>query len=147
MEAKRLSINHKIFPKLAIIKSNFPVPVNTITALERRLPLVDSIKLVEKLKEKMLLEPFATKLNKVLEKNPGFSWMQKVARVPCGSVDDFEGNDPNEPAILANAPVVSCDVERRFSALTDVNVPKRCNLSEEHVKDALIIQWNGASST
>lgn len=142
VQAKKLFNDHDILPQLAIIKSTFPVLVHTITALERRLPLVQSMDLVEKLQEKLLLEPFAEKLKKVLEKNPGFKKLQMVARVLRGSIEDFEGEDPNSPAMFANAPIVTCDVERSFSYLRDLNAPKRSCLTEEHCKDNLIIQWN-----
>ena len=33
-------------------------------------------------------------------------------------------------------------VERTFSSLRDLNTPKRNRFTEEHIKDALIIQWN-----
>eukprot|EP00095_Tigriopus_kingsejongensis_P009326 snap_masked-scaffold486_size158769-processed-gene-0.14 protein:Tk09326 transcript:snap_masked-scaffold486_size158769-processed-gene-0.14-mRNA-1 annotation:"hypothetical protein DAPPUDRAFT_258391" len=121
---------------------NFPVLVHTITALEGRLPLVKSMELVDELQEKLTLEPFAEKLKTVLKKNPGLDKMRKVAKVLKGSQEDFEGNDPNTTANLANAPMVTCDVERTFSALRDLNTPKRARLSEEHIKDVLIIQWN-----
>ena len=57
-------------------------------------------------------------------------------------MDDFEGEDPNLIAIMANVHVVTCDVERMFSLLKDVNSAKRGNLTEEHVKEIMMIQWN-----
>eukprot|EP00095_Tigriopus_kingsejongensis_P001750 maker-scaffold183_size276960-snap-gene-0.11 protein:Tk01750 transcript:maker-scaffold183_size276960-snap-gene-0.11-mRNA-1 annotation:"PREDICTED: uncharacterized protein LOC100897181" len=142
VEAKKLFKDPEILPQLAILKGNFPVLVHTITALEGRLPLVKSMELVDELQEKLTLEPFAEKLKTVLKKNPGLDKMRKVAKVLKGSQEDFEGNDPNTTANLANAPMVTCDVERTFSALRDLNTPKRARLSEEHIKDVLIIQWN-----
>ena len=97
---------------------------------------------VEDLKETLTLEPFATKLKEVLMKNPGFDKIHKISKVLRGSEDDFEGEDPNLIAIKANAPVVTCDVERTFSLLKDVNSAKRWNLTEEHIKEIRMIQWN-----
>eukprot|EP00095_Tigriopus_kingsejongensis_P008125 maker-scaffold256_size235750-snap-gene-0.9 protein:Tk08125 transcript:maker-scaffold256_size235750-snap-gene-0.9-mRNA-1 annotation:"hermansky-pudlak syndrome 3 protein" len=59
--------------QLTIIRANFQVVVHTITSLEERLPLVQSM-LVEKLK----LEPFATKLADVLSKNPSSRRMSRM---------------------------------------------------------------------
>ena len=68
--------------------------------------------------------------------------MHNISKVIRGSQDDFEGEDPNLIAIKANAPVVTCDVERTFSLLKDVNSAKRWNLTEEHIKEIMMIQWN-----
>ena len=72
-------------------------------------------------------------------KNPGFDKIHKISKVLRGSEDDFEGEDPNLIAIKANAPVVTCDVERTFSLLKDVNSAKRWNLTEEHIKEIMMI--------
>ena len=142
MQAKKLFQGPHILPQLAIIKANFKVLVHTITALEERLPLVKSVELINQLQEKLTLEPFKEKLRAVLEKNPGLEKMKKVARVLNGSLEDLEGINPNTMANLANAPMVTCDVERTFSVLRDLNTPKRGSLTVEHIKDSLIIQWN-----
>ena len=97
---------------------------------------------VEDLKETLTLEPFATKLKEVLMKNPGFDKIHKISKVFRGSEEDFEGEDPNLIAIKANVPVVTFDVERTFSLLKDVNSAKRWNLTEEHIKEIRMIQWN-----
>ena len=75
-------------------------------------------------------------------KNLGFDKIHKISKVLRGSEDDFEGEDPNLIAIKANAPVVTCDVERTFSLLKDVNSAKQWNLTEEHIKEIMMIQWN-----
>jgi len=43
---------------------------------------------------------------------------------------------------MDNVHVVTCDVERMFSLLKDVNSAKRGNLTAEHVKEIMMIQWN-----
>eukprot|EP00095_Tigriopus_kingsejongensis_P000833 maker-scaffold63_size435493-snap-gene-3.26 protein:Tk00833 transcript:maker-scaffold63_size435493-snap-gene-3.26-mRNA-1 annotation:"PREDICTED: uncharacterized protein LOC100897935" len=131
IETKKVFEDKDILLQLAIIRGNFSI-------LER-LPLVQGIELVEKLQERMTLEPFAEKLQKVLDKNPGFKQIQKVARVLRGSEEDFEGSDCNSVAMMANAPIVTCDAERVFSYLKDLNTPKRTRLTQEHVKDMLML--------
>ena len=146
IEAKRLFQDPEIPRQLCTIKANFPKLVQTINALQERIPLVKSVELVEKLQETLVLEPFKEKFAAVLKKNSGFSKMQKIAKVLSGSEEDFEGMDPNATANMANAPIVTCEVERTFSALKDLNTPKRACLTEEHIKDVLIIQCNSHTS-
>jgi len=52
---------------------------------------------------------------------------------------------PINPGMLANfasAPVVSVDVERFFSSLKGLLSFNRLNLTESHVKDQMLLQWN-----
>ena len=142
IEAKSLFLDSEILPQLAIIRGNFSQLVHTITALEERLPLVRAMELVENLKDKLTLEPFAAKLHQVLDKNPGFNKMQQITKVLRGSEEAFEGSDANATAMMGNAPLVTCDVERTFSTLKDINSHKRASLTEDHIKDIMIIQWN-----
>ena len=142
IEGKKILNNKEVIPQLAVIKSNFPVLVNTIKALEERLPLVKSMELVQKLGNELTLQPFADKFKKVLEKNPGFEVLQTLAKVFSGDISDIPRDIPSHPAHFANAPIVTCDVERSFSLLKDISTDKRSSMTEEHVKDVLIIQWN-----
>ena len=92
---------------------------------------------MENLQNQLTLEPFADKLKMILDKNPGFWKLHKVSNVLRGSMEDFEGEDPNLPAMLSNAPIVTCDAERSFSFLRVVNQPNRRKLTE----DILMLQW------
>eukprot|EP00095_Tigriopus_kingsejongensis_P001306 maker-scaffold967_size75526-snap-gene-0.11 protein:Tk01306 transcript:maker-scaffold967_size75526-snap-gene-0.11-mRNA-1 annotation:"PREDICTED: uncharacterized protein LOC100573760" len=113
IEAKKLFKDEEVMVQLTIIRANFQVVVHTITSLEERLPLVQSMQLVENLVEKLKLEPFATKLADVLSKNPGYAKAQKISKLLRGSQEDHEGlDDPNSSANMGNCPIVSCDVER-----------------------------------
>eukprot|EP00095_Tigriopus_kingsejongensis_P003343 snap_masked-scaffold870_size86522-processed-gene-0.6 protein:Tk03343 transcript:snap_masked-scaffold870_size86522-processed-gene-0.6-mRNA-1 annotation:"PREDICTED: uncharacterized protein LOC100897181" len=112
IEAKKLFKDEEVMAQLTIIRANFQVVVHTITSLEERLPLVQSMQLVEKLVEKLKLEPFATKLADVLSKHPGYAKAQNISKLLRGSQEDHEGlDDPNSSANMGNSPIVSCDVE------------------------------------
>ncbi len=87
MEAKTLFNNSDIPSQLAVIQGHFSILIHTITALEARQPLVNSIDLVKKVKE-------------ILLKNSGYEKIKKMAKVLKGSVDDFEGDDPSLPVCL-----------------------------------------------
>lgn len=52
---------------------------------------------------------------------------------------------PKDPAIITNfscAPITSVDCERCFSSLKDLLSNKRLRLTENHVKDQMMLQWN-----
>eukprot|EP00095_Tigriopus_kingsejongensis_P011054 snap_masked-scaffold23_size669530-processed-gene-1.11 protein:Tk11054 transcript:snap_masked-scaffold23_size669530-processed-gene-1.11-mRNA-1 annotation:"PREDICTED: uncharacterized protein LOC100897935" len=111
IEAKKLFKDEEVMAQLTIIRANFQVVVHTITSLEERLPLVQSMQLVENLVEKLKLEPFATKLVDVLSKNPRYAKAQKISKLLRGSQEDHEGlDDPNSSANMGNCPIVTCDV-------------------------------------
>eukprot|EP00095_Tigriopus_kingsejongensis_P001086 maker-scaffold193_size270907-snap-gene-0.11 protein:Tk01086 transcript:maker-scaffold193_size270907-snap-gene-0.11-mRNA-1 annotation:"15-hydroxyprostaglandin dehydrogenase" len=119
IEAKKLFKDEEVMAQLTIIRANFQVVVHTITSLEERLPLVQSMQLVENLVEKLKLEPFATQLADVLSKNPGYAKAQKISKLLRGSQEDHEGLvDPNSSANMGNCPIVSCDGEREVHKST-----------------------------
>ena len=142
LEAKKLFQDPYIPAQLTIIKATFPLLVRTISSLQERLPLVKSVELVQKLQGTLTLEPFAGKLKAVLQKNPSYEKMEKIAKALQGSEEEILGQNPNVTTNMANAPIVTCDVERTFSVLKDINTPKRARLTEDHIKDVLMIQWN-----
>ena len=126
-----------------LIQASFTLLVDSITKLEKRQSLADAIQIVENLVAQLTLEPYASKLKSVLDKNPGYKILFKVSKVIRGSVQDFEGiGDPNLPALLANAPVTSLDCERVFSHFNDLLGVKRRKMTEEHLKDHMMVQWN-----
>lgn len=104
--------------------------------------LVEAMKIVEKVQRELILEPFATKLKEQLEKKPGFKIMQEISKVLGGSTEAFTGSNPNLPAIFINAPIVMVDCERSFSIMKTVNASNRLSMTEKHVRDTMIVQWN-----
>ena len=63
-----------------------------------------------------------------------------MARFLRGSNVAFEGSHANSVAMLANAPIVTSDVEKVFSYLKDLNTSKRAGWTEKHIKDLLMLQ-------
>ncbi len=112
--------------------------VNTITALEEKLPLVKSVELVEKLQDAVILEPFGIKLKLVLKNPPALRQSRRSPSCCEALRRNFEATDSNTTAMMVNDPIVTCDVERTVSTLRDLNTPKRNNLSEDNI---LITQW------
>jgi hypothetical protein len=145
--AQQLFQDEEIPGQLALIKANFQILTNSITALEKRLPLVESVKIVQKVKESLQIEPFSSKLNEVLNKNSGFKQVSNIAKILIGEAVETEERAklPINPRVLANfasAPIVSVDVERFFSSLKGLLSFNRLKLSDSHIKDQMILQWN-----
>jgi len=133
------------FPTL--IKGNFQTLANSIKALEECFPLVQSVNIVRQVEESLHLDPFSKKFAEVLKKNPGFADLLNIAKILSGEPVEKEDRSklPQDPAVLANfacAPITSVDVERFFSSLKDLLSSKRLSLTETHVRDQMMIQWN-----
>lgn len=113
---------------LAFIKSNFACIPVTITKLEEQgVLLSEAIANFESVKEHLKKVPrrkeFAEKYDKIYEKNKGLQTLAMIAKILEGDLEaDHEYNEyikaltPNELNTFKNAPIVSCDVERSFSA-------------------------------
>lgn len=140
--AKQIMLDNDVLSELAVIKGSFPIVVKSIKALEARLSLVEAMEIVEKLQRELTLEPFATKLNEQLEKNPGFKVMHEISKILRGSTVAFTGSNSELPAIFINAPIVNVDCERSFSIMKNVNAPNRLSMTDKHVKDTMVVQWN-----
>jgi hypothetical protein len=79
-----------------------------------------------------------------LKKNPGFEWLNKISKVISGErVQDFNVS-PSTVVNFTYAPMVSVDCERAFSHFKDILSSKRRKLTETHLKDIMIIQWNNS---
>ncbi len=139
--AKEVFPNKELPGQLAIIKANFKILTNSITKLEGHQSLVESIRVIEEVEEKLNLESYDKKVRDVLQKNPGLEKLRRISRVIRGSAEDFEGDDLNMPSLFANAPVTSVDCERICSKFKDLLSSKRMSLTESHIRD-VIVQWN-----
>ena len=136
--------DHRLPGQLATIKTNFKGLVAAIAALEERLPLRESIGIVEKVQAELVFEPFKSKLSSVLDNNPDFRKLQHIAHIIDGTATDDmpDGMRPDIPDIFSQVPITSVDCERTFSKLKAVLTDHRTSLTESHVRDMLLIQWN-----
>ncbi|QQP36219.1 Hypothetical protein FKW44_021252 [Caligus rogercresseyi] len=66
------SRTQKLPGQLPFIEGNFTQLVRAISSLKERLPLTESIRILERVQMQLTVEPFASNLNSVLEKNPDF---------------------------------------------------------------------------
>jgi hypothetical protein len=53
-----------------------------------------------------------TKLQSVLERNPGYSTLRKISDILCGNEQELSAKDVT---LFKYSPVMSCNVERSFS--------------------------------
>ena len=97
--------------QLSTIKGNFKNLVAAIASLEERLPLIESVEIVEKIQRELTLEPFATKLSNVLSKNPDFGKVRNFAHILKGTSTDLGGIAHNIPFLYSLAPITSVDCE------------------------------------
>lgn len=141
--SKEIFEDENISNNLATIKANFKVLKEAIKELEERLPLTEALAIIPKVKISLKINKFKNKLDDVLNKNPGYKRMCQFGAVLSG---DADGSDLQEsPDLIVNfkyAPVTSVDCERVFSSFKDVLSCKRTRLTEQHLKDQMIIQWN-----
>ncbi|QQP58401.1 Uncharacterized protein FKW44_003708 [Caligus rogercresseyi] len=77
VKAKKLFKDPKLPDQLAFIRGNFTQLVRAISSLQN--PLTKSIEILERVQMQLTVEPFASKLNSVLEKNPDF---EKINSTP-----------------------------------------------------------------
>ena len=122
--------------------STFSKLSHSLTALEEHLPLIQSMKIVQEVREQLVLEPFASKFKNVLSNNPGFKMLEQYTAALVGKDVDMEGTDPSVPILFSNAPITSVDCERFFSKLKIVLADQRTRLTEAHLRDILLPQWN-----
>ena len=100
------------------------------------------MKIVQEVREQLPLEPFATKFRKVLSNNPGSKMLEKYATALLGKDVDMEGTDPYVPILFLNAPITCVYGERFLSKLKILLADQRTRLTEAHVRDILLPQWN-----
>ena len=129
---------------LTFIKANFKVLKESITKLEERLPLRVALGITEDVKKSLMIPKYAGKLEDILNKNPRFQKMVQIDAVLTGQEVEGMKEDPNIIAKFSCALMVSVDCERAFSLFKDLFSSKRTSLTEAHLRDHMIVQWNKA---
>ncbi|QQP56296.1 Uncharacterized protein FKW44_000910, partial [Caligus rogercresseyi] len=138
VKANKLFKDPNLLGQLAFIKGNFTQLVRAISSLQERLPLTEGIGILEMVQMQLTVEPFASKLNSVLEKNPDFEKIKFYSRILKREILELE-DDPKLPFLFSCAPITSVDCERVFSELKSLLFDQRTSLTERHVKDMLIL--------
>ncbi len=140
--SKELLEDASLAQDLAMIKTNFKILKESITQLEERLPLVLALSIIQKVCESLTISKFAKKLEEILKKNPAYKKVVQIGSVLKGEEVPGLKEDPNIIASFSCAPVTSVDCERTFSIFKDLLINKRNRLTEDHLRDQMLIQWN-----
>jgi len=121
--------------------------------LEKKgIKLSNSLKVVEDVKNK-IVDLKCTKdktvvqnLNYVLEKNPSYKTLLKISKILNGEVEDMEGLPEdltsNDLVYFMYVPMSSVDIERSFSAYTNLLSSNRRRFTFENIRKYLIVQCN-----
>lgn len=132
---------------IVYIWTNFQHIAEAITQLEKRnVDLKDSIKIIQTVEEKLAkVEGLVgievlNKYREILNKNPGYGTLCKVAKILAGEGANSNVTlSPEAISSLKDAPITSCDVERSFSAYKMVLSDRRQNFTMANLEKYLII--------
>ncbi len=82
------------------------------------------------------------KIRKILKKNPGFEKIHQFGSVLIWEKVQGLKKDPNVIVNFSCAPIMSMDRKGAFSTFKDFLSSNRNCLTEAHLKDQILIQWN-----
>ncbi|QQP56632.1 Uncharacterized protein FKW44_001358, partial [Caligus rogercresseyi] len=111
IKAKKLFKDPKLPDQLAFIKGHFTKLVRAISSKQERLPLTESIEILERVQMQLTVEPFASKLNSVLEKNLDLERIKFYSRILKRETLELK-DYPKLPFLFSCAPITSVDCER-----------------------------------
>ena len=145
-ECKRLVQLPNLPQNLAYISLNFKFIVEDIKKLEKQnLTLCESVDLINHVKESLSMVKgnvgisVRNKFKYVLNKNSGFSILEKVVKVHQGDlVPDLELL-PSNINNFKNAPITSVDVERSFSIYKYLYTDRKHNILIENFEKQIIV--------
>lgn len=146
--------NSKVICSVSYIKTHFGWLPDSIKKLETAgLTLQEAIGIVEEAVNKLnavqgeVGDKVSTKLNAVLNRNPGYSTLHTIYRICNGeTVESIENILPSTIPLYKYAPVTTCDVERSFSIYKNILSDRRQSMSTDNIEKYLIIncatkQW------
>ena len=131
--------------ELAFIVCSFRPLAVAITKMEERQSLLDGVAVFleyQRTLEIDVLGEYKSKLGNILNKDPGFEYLLKVAQVLRGESVVYFANLPSLVLNFKFAPLVSVDIEPVFSMMTRTLAPQRERFTVEHLKWALVAAWN-----
>ena len=123
------------------ISSNFRPLAEAVTKLQSRQSLVESLTIVQKLRSDLTLEPYKSKLEAILKKNPDLQKFIEFSNVLSGKTVTEWQNYMKDAEKFKNAQIVSVEIERVFSAMGDFQAAKRQFLSVSNLRQYSVIYW------
>ncbi len=134
---KELFEDASLAQDLTMIKTNFKILNKSITQLKERLPLVQALSIIQKVRERLTIPKFPNKLEEILKKNPAYEMVQ-IGSVLTGVEVPGLKEDSNIIASFSCAPMTSVDCERAFSIFKDLLTNKRNRLIGDHLRDQML---------
>lgn len=138
---QELVVKDEVHQRLVFIEANFTCLTHSITRLESRQTLVDAMKVLSELQEGLTVENYSAKLALTMSKNPDFDKLQKYSKILNGKFGEDLG-DPSDAKIFMYAPIVSVEAERFFSTYKNLLSPLRQSMTEENIRNHLMVLWN-----
>lgn len=153
VKVKEVIKKEKLFAELTFIKANFAFLPIAITELETRgSPINAGIEKVLNVRRKLRAlkdNTYATKWEKVIGKNPGFSLIEKLNKMIQGDeIDDSDLRELKKTYTSADiaaykfAPLCSADVERIFSQYKSILRDNRQSFKFENLQKHVVLKCN-----
>ena len=138
---------------VAYIKTNFSVISKSITRLEAvGMQMCNALKIVKEAESELhkakgeVAMKISTKLESVLQRNPGFSRVYTISDILCGKEVELDNSelelDASDLTCFKYAPVTSCDLERNFFKFKTIVSDNRMSFKYENLKMHVVIQCN-----
>lgn len=148
--AQELFANRSVKNDLAFIKSHFAQLVSITIKLETQgLPLNESVGMITSIRaslNSLAQQEFGQKLDRVLQRNPGFKIIADINNVlnhrKRPNEQFVKDLSPNELVLYQYCPTTSADVERSFSMYGNVLTDRRRRFLFENLKQHLIVLCN-----
>ncbi|KAI1705118.1 hypothetical protein DdX_13876 [Ditylenchus destructor] len=155
-DAASIRISQELFNKqavahqLAYIQCNFSILPKAITKLESQgLTLSQNLEVLAEVKTAIsnavghIGQKIQTKLDFVMQNNPGLSKMAEIAKVQNGEEAELEVETmaPKQLTVMKYAPMVNCDVERSFSIYKNISTDNRASFSEANLEMYIIYNY------
>jgi hypothetical protein len=142
---------------LAYIKANFCGISKSIIRLETvGIQLCDAINILKQTESELsrvqgeIANKFDAKLQRVFERNPGYSTLCKVSDILCGKEAELGGNEQeisaNDLTLFKYSPVTSCDVQRSFFGYKFLLSDNQRSFQFDNFKMHVIIHCNTTES-
>ncbi|KAI1710627.1 hypothetical protein DdX_10690 [Ditylenchus destructor] len=155
-----IRISQELFNKqgvahqLAYIQCNFSTLPKAITKLESQgLTLSQNLEVLAEVKTAIsnagghIGQKIQTKLDFVMQNNPGLSKMAEIAKVQNGEEAELEVETmaPKQLAVMKYAPMVNCDVDRSFSIYKNILTDNRTSFIEVNLEMYIICNYKTRS--
>ena len=94
-----------------------------------------------RLRNQLNVEPHRTRLDQILSNNPDFETLSKYSKIIAGESIESNSDEKLNASLYRNASMVSCEIERAFSVLANIETDRRRQLTTDNIKNLMIVNW------